>query len=568
MSSLYTEFRPKYFEDVVGQTHVKTVLKAELLSGNTSHAYLFIGPRGTGKTTMARILAQAVNCENLSKEGEPCGKCESCKMFAKNRFIDLIEIDAASNRGIDEIRSLKEKVQYNPSQGKKKIYIIDEVHMLTREAFNALLKTLEEPPKYVMFILATTEPHKVPATIISRCEKFEFRFGSESEILESINRVADSKKIIIEDQAKSLIIRHSGGSFRDALTVLDSVLSTASNNELKYEDVRTALGLPDDTLVEIFLESVIKGDQQHLYKILDKIFSKGINASQFIKTTIGVLRDSLYGISTSSTLDSFLGNVPQTILISWVEMLVDAFNQQRLTFDSKLPLQLVALKMQLSINNNKNASNITNNMGGNNEGETIIKEQEQISKTKKPIVDVSSSIDKSIDENSRKTEQEEDIKKSTENLSIPNEKIKKKDAESTITVDLIKSRWETFMKTIRDANYSLYTFVIGARIKAVTYDTELNVNNVHIAVGFDFHKKQLDNAKNQVLLNSSAVKIYGMPLKFVCAVSMNREVPTGFSESDFKSENSVQSTNTVIESQKPELEDTLASVMGSELEVV
>jgi len=241
MSALYRKYRPQVFEDVIGQEPIVKTLRRAIKSNRVGHAYLFAGPRGVGKTTVARILAKAVNC--LGKGDIPCGKCKNCLDIAQGKFIDLIEIDAASNRGIDEIRELRDKIKFSPSIGRKKVYVIDEVHMLTREAFNALLKTLEEPPEHATFIFATTEVHKVPETVSSRCQRFDFRLGGEKKVAETIEKIAKREKLKLSKEALSLVVRSSGGSYRDAVSALDQLSSHITDREIEVFEVLKILNL-------------------------------------------------------------------------------------------------------------------------------------------------------------------------------------------------------------------------------------------------------------------------------------------------------------------------------------
>ena len=222
--ALYRVYRPKTFEDVVGQEHIVKTLKNQIKNNNIGHAYLFSGTRGTGKTSTAKIFARAVNCLNPINE-EPCNECEICRDTLNDNIMDVVEIDAASNNSVDDIRELRESVKYTPSKAKYKVYIIDEVHMLSQGAFNALLKTLEEPPSYVIFILATTEPHKIPATILSRCQRFDFKRVSSKDIAARMAYICEKEDIEVEDKALNLIARNSQGALRDALSILDQCMS-------------------------------------------------------------------------------------------------------------------------------------------------------------------------------------------------------------------------------------------------------------------------------------------------------------------------------------------------------
>ncbi|PYV42064.1 MAG: DNA polymerase III subunit gamma/tau, partial [Acidobacteria bacterium] len=238
---LARKWRPQNFHELVGQEHISRTLLNALRSGRVAHAFLFSGPRGSGKTTTARVLAKALNC-HAGQPGQPCGKCPACVEIAEGNSMDVLEIDAASNRGIDEIRELREKVRYSPARDKHKIFIIDEVHMLTAEAFNALLKTLEEPPPRVIFILATTEYHKIPATILSRCQQHNFKLIPYSLVLHRLSEVAGAEKIRISTRALEQIAYSSGGSLRDAMSALDQVIAF-SGEDVRDEDVTMLLGL-------------------------------------------------------------------------------------------------------------------------------------------------------------------------------------------------------------------------------------------------------------------------------------------------------------------------------------
>ena len=278
---LYRKYRPKSWNEVIGQEHVVRTLTNALKLDRVGHAYLFTGPRGTGKTTLARLLAKSLNCAER-KDFEPCNKCGLCNEIAAGKAFDLIEIDAASNRGIDEIRQLRDGIKFAPAVGKFKVFIIDEVHMLTKEAFNALLKTLEEPPAHAIFILATTEVHKVPATILSRVQRFDFRRLSVSEILKRLSMIAGAEKIKIDEPALKLVARYAQGSSRDAESMLEQLKSWGAG-EFKKEDVESLLGVVDFEKVKALTDFVVSKNPAGAVDFIGRMMDEGSDLQEFLK---------------------------------------------------------------------------------------------------------------------------------------------------------------------------------------------------------------------------------------------------------------------------------------------
>lgn len=280
-TALYRKWRPRLFEDVYGQEQVTVTLKNELKSNTISHAYLFSGTRGTGKTSTAKLLAKAVNCSS-PQDFNPCDTCESCRSINEGNSIDVFEIDAASNRGIDDIRNLREAIKFTPTLGKYKVYIIDEVHMLTNEAFNALLKTLEEPPEYVLFILATTEPHKLPATILSRCQRFDFKRISVDNILARLKLVCEKEGIQADEDALRLIARNSDGAMRDALSILDQC-AVYGAKQIGHDAVLDVLGIVNNELLFQVGDAVLQEDAAQSILLINELAAGGKDINQFIK---------------------------------------------------------------------------------------------------------------------------------------------------------------------------------------------------------------------------------------------------------------------------------------------
>ena len=291
-TALYRKFRPTVFEDVKGQDHIVTTLKNQIRSGRMSHAYLFCGTRGTGKTTVAKIFAKAVNCEH-PVDGSPCGQCPSCKSIAEGSSMNVIEIDAASNNGVDSIRRIVEEVNYSPAEGRYKVYIIDEVHMLSIGAFNALLKTLEEPPSYVIFILATTEVHKIPITILSRCQRYDFRRITIDTISDRLKELTQKEQVQIEEKAVRYIAKAADGSMRDALSLLDQCIAFYFDQELTYDKVLDVLGAVDTEVFSRMLREVLKGDVTAALGVLQDIVLQGRELSQFVTDFTWYLRNIL-----------------------------------------------------------------------------------------------------------------------------------------------------------------------------------------------------------------------------------------------------------------------------------
>ena len=342
----YRKWRPQTLAEVVGQEHVTVTLLNALKSSRLSHAYLFCGPRGTGKTSTGRILAKAVNCLTNKGKGEPCNKCQMCQSVTEGRSMDIIEIDAASNTGVDDIRELRERVNYAPGQASRKVYIIDEVHMLSTSASNALLKTLEEPPPYVIFVLATTEVHKVLPTLMSRCQRFDFRRISQAAIAAKLTRICDSEGIKIEPEALRLIARNATGSLRDAENLIEQ-LATYYGSDIGLEQVQALLGITGDERSKELVRHIVNNDIAAGIKTLSAVTSDGLDLKQFRRELVAYLRQLLLvKAGSAEALDltteekAELKALAAKAPLSRILTAVKSFSQLELELDTSSPLPL------------------------------------------------------------------------------------------------------------------------------------------------------------------------------------------------------------------------------------
>ncbi len=356
--AFYRTFRPTSFDTVVRQEHIVRILKNQIESGKIGHAYLFCGPRGTGKTTLAKIFARAINCEN-PQNGSPCGKCATCRALAEGSSLDISEIDAASNNGVDEMRDLREKVQYPPVAGKYKVYIIDEVHMLTQSAFNAVLKTLEEPPRHAVFILATTEPQKIPATILSRCMRFDFKLIPQKDLEELIKSVLTKTGKEFENEAVSAIARAGAGSARDSLSIAD-MCASYSTGKLTYSDVTAVLGSADFVKIAEICRYILAEDENGAFTAVEEILSTGKSVGVLVKDLLSFLnyvaiakvcRNSREIINlpeeTYSAVAEIAKNCNGHKLLRVTEILAQAENDLRYSTSGRITLETAVLKCSL-----------------------------------------------------------------------------------------------------------------------------------------------------------------------------------------------------------------------------
>ena len=354
--ALYRKWRPARFDEIVGQEHVTRTLMNSVAADRLSHAYLFCGPRGTGKTTTARLVAKAVNCLHDDPVQRPCDDCSVCEAVNQGRFLDLIEIDAASNTGVDDIRDLRDKINFSPSQGRMKVYIIDEVHMLSAAAFNALLKTLEEPPAHAMFVLATTEEHKVPLTIKSRCQQFNFRLLTDAEITGRLLWLADKESLQLETEAVALIARQGAGSLRDAESLLDQLV-TAPGDTITLERAQMVLGTATDSAVVNLTDAWLDGNGAAGLSIIHNALASGTDARQFCRQMVVYLRELLLLQAAGNAIDidgpvertaemlAQASRAPRQLLIESVKRFSEAAMTPTGSWQPQLPLELAFIGM-------------------------------------------------------------------------------------------------------------------------------------------------------------------------------------------------------------------------------
>jgi DNA polymerase-3 subunit gamma/tau len=502
------KYRPKDFDEIVGQEHIATTLRNAIKQERVAHAYLFSGPRGVGKTTMARILAKALNCEK-GPTPKPCNKCVSCQEISSSISMDVIEIDGASNRGIDEVRSLRENVKFAPAHGQYKLYIIDEVHMLTQEAFNALLKTLEEPPLHVKFIFATTQPNKVIATVSSRCQRFDFRKILAGDIVSKLKEIIKDESIKIDEEALYSIARQAEGSLRDAESILDQ-LNTFCSGEIKREDIAQILGVVSEELLERFADLIAKKDTTGALRFTNTIISEGKDVSYFLLSLIGHFRN-LTVARLCAKPEGLIDLAPQS-----VEKLVrqaKEFSQEELFYISSVlvntyefvkrsPSVRVVFELAITkIANRASLASLDEIMGRievlqkriesrrDDVGVTAPVNECPPERTKRPAVSYKA-------EGNNTPEKKEEGPKAVEPVQKP-----KTDEGPADDIELshIEEIWSTFLKVIKSKKMSVASYLLEGNLSAC--------GNGILTIGFpknySLHKEALERQDNKLLIEKT-----------------------------------------------------------------
>lgn len=477
--AIYRKFRPKIFDDVLGQDHVTRTLKNQIMSDNIAHAYLFSGIRGTGKTSTAKIFARAVNCLN-NHDGNPCNECEICISTLDETNMDVIEMDAASNNGVDDIRELRDKVMFMPVKSKYKVYIIDEVHMLSKGAFNALLKTLEEPPDHLLFILATTEPQKIPATILSRCQRFDLKRISADIIVENMKKICHELDIQYEEKALKLIAANSEGAMRDAQSILDRCISF--NDQVDYETVINLLGTVNYQVILEAADAIVDKSIERIMSLVDNILSSGKELTFFLDELIICFRNMLI-IKTTNSSDNLMRisedetkeitelnkKISVDEIVKIIEDLSTAQAECKRALNPRVLLETKIIKMLHNVNYVnvedlvKRIENIENNQQGTYQP-SIGRKQERGPYKASKIIE-SPSI-----EQEGKTEKAEKIVKPEKYKEIKQEPMQKKDFENKsdeAIFDSIINGWQSILKEIRSENAGLQAIIRESKLAEV-----------------------------------------------------------------------------------------------------
>jgi DNA polymerase-3 subunit gamma/tau len=507
----YRKWRPQTLAEVVGQEPVTQTLRNGLGTGHISHAYLFCGPRGTGKTSTARILAKAVNCLNRNNN-EPCNTCSMCQAITELRALDVIEIDAASNTGVDDIRSLREKVNYAPNQARYKVYIIDEVHMLSNSASNALLKTLEEPPPHVIFILATTEVHKILPTIISRCQRFDFRRHSQANLIAYLNRVCQGEGIKVDKEAMRLIARSATGSQRDAVNLLEQ-LTTYYGSELSLQQVQAMLGITGDWRAKELVKCIVNNDISAGLSTINSVNNDGLDLKQFNRELVEYLRGLLL-IKTGSeeAVDMVaediaeLRDLADQASLEKILKAVKLFGQLELGFDTypTLPLELALVDCSVTIDR-KEESPV----------QTPVESKEfERPKPPKVVTEPSPPL------YSNQANVESEVVTASVSATTPAvSKVTNPPLETGNTITKLRLNWKQVIEQAPPDTKKTPALAIlrSAGVKPLSFDS----NTVVLAFKYPYHKEQIEKIENQKIVEKIISNYFGYPCHVSCVLEDN-----------------------------------------------
>ncbi|RXK54092.1 DNA polymerase III subunit gamma/tau [Enterococcus faecalis] len=515
--ALYRVWRSQRFDDVVGQKAITQTLKNAIVQKKTSHAYLFTGPRGTGKTSAAKIFAKAINCKH-SQDGEPCNVCETCVAITEGRLNDVIEIDAASNNGVEEIRDIRDKAKYAPTQAEYKVYIIDEVHMLSTGAFNALLKTLEEPPQNVIFILATTEPHKIPLTIISRTQRFDFKRISTQDIVDHMAHIMQEMALDYEEQALYVIGRAAEGGMRDALSILDQTISF-SDEKVTLEDAMQVTGSLTYEMMDHYIQCCVAGDVERALEGLESILGEGKEARRFLEDLLLYCRDLLMYQQAPKLLAEKAGTLteafkelatqtPAEKIYQLIQILSDTQNEIRFTNNANIYLEVATVKLAKTVQPNKHNTPETTNQGGSAEGNPELADlQNQIGQLKKELAELKKYGVTAKEADAPRQQARPQAPKSS--FRVPTERVYQVLNEATRTHLMnVKNVWEDLLQTL--------SVTQRAMLKA---SEPVAASPKGIVVAFDYEivcARATDDEEMQLAFNNNLSRLMDYTPEMVC----------------------------------------------------
>lgn len=497
--ALYRRYRPKTFHELLGQHHITTTLKNQVKNESIGHAYLFSGTRGTGKTSAAKIFSRAVNCLD-SEDGEPCNKCKNCVEILKETTVDVVEMDAASNNGVEDIRELREKVVYPPTNIKKKVYIVDEVHMLSKQAFNALLKTLEEPPKHLIFILATTEPEKIPQTILSRCQRFDFKRIQAKDIVDNMEKITSELEIEVDKEVLSLIARNSDGAMRDALSLLDQCISF-SEKKIEYSDALDLLGIANTDILFSMIDNIRDKKLEDALDSLEAINQSGKDINRLVKDLISHFRNLMIIKSSKNpetiididNMDKFKTQVEKMsmeFILKALNILIDAENKGRWSGEIRLILEIAIIKMVDIEEDLSLLERIKRLEEGFIPSKEVKIDNIRQGHPKKSVVE--GSVEKTL-----ATPKKENIKEENE-------------GESFIDLDIetISSHWDIILKEIKVKKVSLFALIREGKLKSFS-NNQLEINYDE---GFGFHHGAVSKEDNKLLVEEIITKYFNIDI--------------------------------------------------------
>lgn len=515
--ALYRVWRSQRFDDVVGQKAITQTLKNAIVQKKTSHAYLFTGPRGTGKTSAAKIFAKAINCKH-SQDGEPCNVCETCVAITEGRLNDVIEIDAASNNGVEEIRDIRDKAKYAPTQAEYKVYIIDEVHMLSTGAFNALLKTLEEPPQNVIFILATTEPHKIPLTIISRTQRFDFKRISTQHIVDHMAHIMQEMALDYEEQALYVIGRAAEGGMRDALSILDQTISF-SDEKVTLEDAMQVTGSLTYEMMDHYIQCCVAGDVERALEGLESILGEGKEARRFLEDLLLYCRDLLMYQQAPKLLAEKAGTLteafkelatqtPAEKIYQLIQILSDTQNEIRFTNNANIYLEVATVKLAKTVQPNKHNTPETANQDGSTEGNPELADlQNQIGQLKKELAELKKHGVAAKEADAPRQQARPQAPKSS--FRVPTERVYQVLNEATRTHLMnVKNVWEDLLQTL--------SVTQRAMLKA---SEPVAASPKGIVVAFDYEivcARATDDEEMQLAFNNNLSRLMDYTPEMVC----------------------------------------------------